>query len=570
MARTPLLRSLLRLAADHRRAQARGLPVEAVREADGRAREARWVSRREFLAGAATLAAAAALPRGMSWAAGTSPVRVAIVGGGMAGLAAAVALTDAGFAPTLYEASGRFGGRMKSESAGRPGCAACHGGQEARGDTWVDGQVTDLFGEFIDSGHETMQALAKRFGLPLVDLLAAEPAGATETYLFHGARYPKAEADRDYAVIAKALARDVAAAEETSWDAMSPAGKALDRMSVHQWIETRVPDGHRSRLGALLDAAYAIEFGADTTEQSALNLVALLGYNPSEKELNVFGESDERYRIAGGAEALPRAMVAHLQSRCTLEPGYELSRLFRRSDGASILSFAGKGDVVADHVVLAIPFAVLRGVDLSRAGFDERKLTAIRELGYGHNGKLQLQFTGRHWNGPGEWGVSAGGSYADTGYQATWEATRGQAGASGILVNYTGGSAADAQAIRHPYATLPDPGVAADAQRFLSQIEPVFPGLSAKWNGRAAGTMAHLDRFWGGSYSYYRVGQYQRFGGHEPARQGNVLFAGEHTTQEAQGYMEGAALTGTEAGRRLAAALRKAKRRPASAPAPQR
>ncbi len=41
--------------------------------------------------------------------------------------------------------------------------------------------------------------------------------------------------------------------------------------------------------------------------------------------------------------------------------------------------------MAADHVILAIPFSVLRGLDYSRAGFDELKDTAIRTLGYGTN-----------------------------------------------------------------------------------------------------------------------------------------------------------------------------------------
>jgi dihydroxyacid dehydratase/phosphogluconate dehydratase len=62
MARTPLLRSLTRLAADHAEAAEQGIPVEAVREGRARARERRasTLSRREFLAGAAAAGAAGA------------------------------------------------------------------------------------------------------------------------------------------------------------------------------------------------------------------------------------------------------------------------------------------------------------------------------------------------------------------------------------------------------------------------------------------------------------------------------------------------------------------------------
>ena len=47
-------------------------------------------------------------------------------------------------------------------------------------------------------------------------------------------------------------------------------------MSVRDWIESRVPGGLASPMGTLLDVAYNIEFGLETTRQSALNLVYLL------------------------------------------------------------------------------------------------------------------------------------------------------------------------------------------------------------------------------------------------------------------------------------------------------
>ena len=47
-----------------------------------------------------------------------------------------------------------------------------------------------------------------------------------------------------------------------------------------------------------------------------------------------------------------------------------------------------------------------------------------------------------------------------------------------------------------------------------------------------------------GSYSYWKVGQYTKFSGMEKERQGNCHFAGEHTSQDSQGYLNGAVETG--------------------------
>ena len=57
--------------------------------------------------------------------------------------------------------------------------------------------------------------------------------------------------------------------------------------------------------------------------------------------------------------------------------------------------------------------------------------------------QTQLQFTSRLWNTQGPWGISNGGSTTDLGFQNTWDVTRGQDGATGIIVNYTGGYITD-------------------------------------------------------------------------------------------------------------------------------
>lgn len=103
-------------------------------------------------------------------------------------------------------------------------------------------------------------------------------------------------------------------------------------------------------------------------------------------------------------------------------------------------------------MILTTPFPVLRNLDYSKAAFDGLKKTAITQLGAGHNTKLQLQFSSRLWNTSGPWGVSNGDSYTDLGYQNTWEVTRAQSGATGIINNYTGGSVASAFKPSTPYS----------------------------------------------------------------------------------------------------------------------
>lgn len=91
-----------------------------------------------------------------------------------------------------------------------------------------------------------------------------------------------------------------------------------------------------------------------------------------------------------------------------------------------------------------------------------------------------------------------------------------------------------------------------DARRPLRQVQPVFPGLKDEWNGKATQSLWHFNPLAKLSYSYYRVGQYTEFGGYKKVRQGGVLFCGEHTSTDFQGFMEGAVEQGTRAARQLA------------------
>jgi hypothetical protein len=51
-------------------------------------------------------------------------------------------------------------------------------------------------------------------------------------------------------------------------------------------------------------------------------------------------------------------------------------------------------------------------------------------------------------------------------------------------------------------------------------------------------------RYMGGAWSQYAIGQYTQFSGIEPLQQGKIHFAGEGTSMEFQGFMEGAVTTG--------------------------
>jgi monoamine oxidase len=453
--------------------------------------------------------------------AATAP-RIAVVGGGLAGLTSTYRLKQAGFTAQLYEGSDRLGGRCWSLRDVFPGLVSEHGG------------------ELIDQGHVNVRQLAQELGLNLVNLLASEQNGTESFNYFDGAAYSETQARNDLKTLWQQIHMDTSAASyPTQWNLNTPRGVELDHMSITDWINAYVPGGMSSKVGQLLDVAYNIEYGAECSEQSSLNMLYLLGY-AGQGNLRIFGKSNEKSHIIGGNDQLVTGMAAQLGGQINM--GYELTAVRKNTDGWT-LTFANKKTTTVDRVVLAIPFTILRTVDLSKAGFEPLKMQAIRELGMGTNSKLHVGFKKRFWRGLG----CNGETYADTGYQNTWEVSRGQAGTPGILVDYTGGDIGASFGSGTPDTR---------AKRFCAQIEPLLPGATANYNGRAYVDFWTANKWSKGSYSYWKVGQYTAFSGIEGVEQAGCHFAGEHTSVDNQGYLEGGVETGARAAGEIVAAYK--------------
>jgi monoamine oxidase len=191
---------------------------------------------------------------------------------------------------------------------------------------------------------------------------------------------------------------------------------------------------------------------------------------------------------------------------------------------------------------VAIPFTLLRDVTID-VEMSAPKRRAIAELGYGTNAKLMLGFSERLWRTRY---ASSGSTMTDLPYQLTWETSRRQPGASGILTNFTGGR----RGLELGAGTPADRAAEAAAQ-----LDRVYPGLAGLRTKEARFHWPSFP-FTRGSYACYRPGQWTAIRGAEGEAAGNLHFAGEHCSLEAQGFMEGGCETGERAAAEVVAALR--------------
>ena len=81
----------------------------------------------------------------------------------------------------------------------------------------------------------------------------------------------------------------------------------------------------------------------------------------------------------------------------------------------------------------------------------------------------------------------------------------------------------------------------------------MFPGTTGAYTGRAYEDHWAKDPWVRGAYSYYRVGQANTYGQLAGKSEGRFLFAGEHTSIDNIGFLDGAVETGERAARRLLA-----------------
>ena len=442
-------------------------------------------------------------------------VKIAVVGGGLAGLSAAYFLKQKGFSSTVYEAADRFGGRTFSVENSLPNSAVYEAG-----------------GEFINSGDTHLLDLIAEFGLEMVDLRSSAETDLIQGYYFGGSEVSTGQLAAALEPYIPLFEMDYEAVD-ADFDGAAPV---FDAISCAEYFDGKGINGF---LRSLLDLVVTGEFGLEPDYVSALLFIYQLPFVQGDSDtVELLGEDiDERFKLKNGTNALISALKNALTDQ--LETGAALTAVNKDHNGKYTLSFDGRRDVTADIVLLGIPISILREIELN-VELPPSLIDYIGNAGLGTNSKVVVEYNGKPWRNLG----FNGDGYSDEGFQTCWDATQLIQGASAITY-FLGGN---------PGLNINGANLPQLADQYTKALDKLFPGLTA------VQTSNHWAHNWAASplakcsYACLQPMQYTNAIDHfyiesdDPEEEqnvfeGNLGFIGEAFSDEYQGFMNGAVQT---------------------------
>src|SRR5262249_50241624 len=153
------------------------------------------------------------------------------------------------------------------------------------------------------------------------------------------------------------------------------------------------------------------------------------------------------------------------------------------SDGTYELGFSGQSEpVVADRLILALPYTILRELDLADAGFSKTKLDGIKTLGMGTGSKVLLEFD-KPFDTFGDVNWTGWAQYADPRAFQVWESGGADVKDEphALLTLFGGGAAGTHFPTRVPHGPAPK----SVADQMLASLDKMLPGIAAAHTGKS-------------------------------------------------------------------------------------
>ncbi|HWS55284.1 MAG TPA: NAD(P)/FAD-dependent oxidoreductase [Pyrinomonadaceae bacterium] len=451
----------------------------------------RTPSRRRFLREAAAAALGAPLLPRSAFAVQRRRYSCVVIGAGLAGLAAAHALTRAGWQVTVLESRERTGGRVLSyRFADNPEL------------------VCEVGAEWVGASHERLKALCRDFRIELKD------------HRFRAGLMRDGVVKRPGEWSFSPRAEEAFGKFRGEFQGYTQRARArLDSYDWWTWLEEI---GFTEDDLLLRDLQDSTDFGESIRHVSAYAAAAEYFESSPENEMD--------FKMVGGNSRLVEALAASV-GEGNIRRGKPVTRVRQR--GGRVWVTAGGETHTADACVCTVPARVLNDIAFDPP-LPARQREAAEQLQYARIIKNCVLFDERFW------GAEDFSLVSDVTSHYYFHSTRDQKSERGILCSYAVGEKADVLAAQNDRRRLDI--ITRDLVPFNERAPRLARGVSSyAWQ---------RDRHTRGAYALYRPGQWftTRLELQKPHL--NVLFAGEHLA-DWQGFMEGAVVTGEEAAKAL-------------------
>lgn len=443
-------------------------------------------------------------------AANTGPGKsVLVLGAGMAGLTAALALLRAGHDVTVLEYQPRVGGRLWSLPL-------------------AEGQFTEAGGGHFRSNMPYVLAYIRRFQLPVLSLNDGLPyymIGGQVAAASNLANWPWPLSREERGVnVASNLNRYLYRAGLDTSTVLSPGWPdaetlaRLDGLTVGDLVRK---GGGSDAFCAILDA----HGGTFTSRSHALGAIPDLAYHFGDQNL---------FRLQGGNERLP-ASLADAIGRDRIHLGAPVVAIDQSGPLVRVAVQGGR-EFSAEAVISTIPWTVLPNVSVTPAWSDTKR-RLFSEMEWDKTVKVVVQTRSPSWLAKGVRGWPMAGG--DRPWERFIDITGNESGGHGNGFFYLNGSNAEAVLSRPVAERAPS-----IIEQFRTDMPDLFDGVVTQTS------VAWSEQPWiQGSFGNEPVG-----GGwmiNEWRRpEGRIHFAGDWTTLKS-GWVEGAIESGLRAARQI-------------------